>query len=474
LNDDDLKALIDDPAMRRTVSAVEVVEAVLARIARDGDRLAAFITVTPEAALAQARAVDQRRTREGRAGALDGLPIAIKDNIDVAGVRCTAGSAWFAERVATSDAEVTRLLRQAGAVIVAKTNMHELAYGATTVNPHFGACRNPWDVTRVPGGSSGGSGAALGADLCFAALGTDTGGSVRIPAALNGVTALRPTYGSVSNRGVLPISPSLDTVGTMARSAVDVAVLARVIAGYDLRDPYAVAPPAGAARLRPAQATGNSGRPLDGLRVGVARGFFFANVADSVATNALAAADVLSDLGTSTTEIDTSGAERARDDAAELIRAEALALHEDRLRERGDEIGADVRERFELGRDSTGVQVARALDRMRRWQARMREAFVEVDVILTPTTPDVAPRIDDGHMIALTAELTRLTYPWSLGWLPAISFPSGLDGQGLPTGVQLAAAPWRDGLLLDVAREFQRVTSFHLQRPPAVYPAGAR
>jgi len=474
LNDADLQALVDDPAIRRDVSAVELVESVLARIDRHGDRLAAFITVMPEAALAQAREVDQRRAREGRAGALDGLPIALKDNIDVAGVRCTAGSAWFADRVAARDAEVTRLLRDAGAVIVAKTNMHELAYGATTVNPHFGACRNPWDLTRVPGGSSGGSGAALGADLCFAALGTDTGGSVRIPAALNGVTALRPTYGSVSNRGVLPISPSLDTVGAMARSAVDVASVAGVLAGFDLRDPYAVAPPAVAARLHPVGSADNADRPLEGLRVGVARGFFFAGVADSVAANARAAGDILSELGASTSEIDTSAAERARDDAAELIRAEALALHEERLSERGDEIGADVRERFELGRDSTGVQVARALDRMRHWQAHMREAFEDVDVILTPTTPDVAPRGEDGHMIALTAALTRFTYPWSLAWLPAISFPSGLDGQGLPTGVQLAAAPWRDGLLLDVAREFQRVTSFHFQRPPAVYPAGAR
>jgi aspartyl-tRNA(Asn)/glutamyl-tRNA(Gln) amidotransferase subunit A len=472
LNDADLQALVDDPALRRDVSAVELVESVLARIDRDGDRLAAFITVMPETALAQAREVDERRAQDGRAGALDGLPIAIKDNIDVAGVRCTAGSAWFADRVPTRDAEVTRRLREAGAVIVAKTNMHELAYGATTVNPHFGACRNPWDLTRVPGGSSGGSGAALGADLCFAALGTDTGGSVRIPAALNGVTALRPTYGSVSNRGVLPISPSLDTVGAMARSAIDVAALARVIAGFDLRDPYSVAPPAPATRSQPPPNT--SERPLDGLRIGVARGFFFERVADAVATNARAAADILSELGASSTEIDTSSAERARDDAADLIRAEALALHEDRLEERGDEIGADVRERFELGRDSTGVQVARALDRMRHWQARMREAFIDVDVILTPTTPDVAPRSDDGHMIALTAELTRLTYPWSLAWLPAISFPSGLDGQGLPTSVQLAAAPWRDGLLLDVAREFQRVTSLHLRRPPGVGAAEPR
>lgn len=477
MNDADLQALIDEPARRGEVSAVELTEAVLARIASDAERLATFITVTGDDALAQARAIDDRRARDGRTGALDGLPIAIKDNIDVAGVRCTAGSAWFAGRVPDRDAEVTRKLREAGAVIVAKTNMHELAYGATTLNPHYGLCRNPWDITRVAGGSSGGSGAALGADLCFAALGTDTGGSVRIPAALNGVTALRPTYGSVSNRGVLPISPSLDTVGAMARSAVDVASLARVIAGYDLRDPYAVAPPASpeqTALAVSAQVPTGSGGPLDGLRVGVARGFFFDGVGDAMAANARAAVDTLVGLGAWASEIDMSDAGRARDDCAELIRAEALALHERRLERYGDAIGADVRERLELGRESTGVQVARALDRMRHWQARMREAFLEVDVILTPTTPDVAPRSDDGHMIALTAELTRLTYPWSLGWLPAISFPSGVAEEGLPTAVQLAAAPWQDELLLLIAKEFQRVTSFHLRRPPRVEAAAPR
>ena len=276
------------------------------------------------------------------------------------------------------DAVVTRRLRAAGAAIVGKTNMHELAYGATTANPHFGTCANAWDASRVCGGSSGGSGVALGADLCLAALGTDTGGSVRIPAALNGVTALRPTYGSVSNRGVLPITPSLDTVGAMARSALDTAAVARAIAGYDRHDPYAVAPPG--LERRPAPV----GRPLHGLRVAVADGYFFDDVSVSVTANAHAAAGVLRELGAKLERIDTAAARRATADCSLLIRAEALALHERRLARDAESLGEDVRRRLELGRDVTGVQVARALDRMRHWQARMRVALDRVDMILTP------------------------------------------------------------------------------------------
>ena len=382
----------------------------------------------------------------------------------MSGVAATAGSAWFRDRVPRRDAVVTRRLKAAGAVIVGKTNMHELAYGATTDNPHFGTCANAWDAGRVGGGSSGGSGVALGADLCLAALGTDTGGSVRIPAALNGVSALRPTYGSVSNRGVLPITPSLDTVGAMARSALDTASVARAIAGYDRHDPYAIAPPAAGRRAAPA------GGPLKGLRVAIADGYFFDDASAAVTDNAQAAAEVLAQLGATLERIDTAAARRATVDCSLLIRAEALALHERRLTRDGASLGEDVRRRLELGRDVTGVEVARALDRMRHWQARMRVALERVDLILTPTTPEVAPPLAGAETIATTAHLTSLTYPWSLAGLPAISLPSGSGEHGLPTGVQLTAAPWRDELLLEVGIAFQEVTRFHRERPPVPGP----
>ncbi len=493
MNDSDLRTLIDEPARRQEVTAVELVEAVLARIDAHR-RLGAFITLTPEAALAGAREADLRRARGAIRGPLDGLPVAIKDNIDVAGVPATAGSGWFRDRVPRRDAVVVRRLRAAGAALVGKTNMHELAYGATNANPHFGSCGNAWDSERVPGGSSGGSGAALGADLCLAALGTDTGGSVRIPAALNGVTALRPTYGSVSNRGVLPISPSLDTVGSMARSAYDVGVLARVLTGYDPRDPYAAVPPMrdpdGPGALGLPRALGDpwalgdpqvlgdprpldGPRPLHGLRVAVARGFFFDDVSPMVAANAHAAADVLAELGAELEEIDTADARRATADCSVLIRAEALAVHERRLARDAEGLGEDVRRRLELGRTVTGVEVARALDRMRRWQMRMRAALARVDLILTPSAEVVAPRRGGADMIATTAHLTRLAYPWSLAGLPAISLPSGLGEHDLPTGVQLTAAPWRDERLVSVGVAFQALTSFHRRRPPGPVPSRA-
>jgi aspartyl-tRNA(Asn)/glutamyl-tRNA(Gln) amidotransferase subunit A len=452
--------LIDEPELRSEASAVELTQALLERI--DGaSEINAFITVTPDLALADAARMDKLSARGESAGPLHGMPIALKDNIDLAGVRCTAGSDWFRDRVPDRDAETTRLLRTAGAVIVGKTTLHEFAYGATNNNAHYGPCRNPWDLERVPGGSSGGSGAAVGADLCLGALGTDTGGSVRIPAALNGVTGMRHTYGSVSNRGVLPICASLDTVGPLARSAVDMARLSAVMAGYDWRDPYAIAPPANARlALEP-------GERLDGLRVAVASAFYFDDVEPAVGANARAAADVLAELGAQIVEIDVSDSKEAMERTTLFSRAEALALHRERLEQDPSRFGDDVRRRLELGYEISGFEVAEALEYMRRYRVRMLEAFETTDMILTPTAPSVAPKIEGSEMIAATAHLTRFCYAWSLAWLPAISLPCGLDENGMPTGVQLAAAPWRDGLLLRAGIAFQRVTDFHRARPPA-------
>ena len=455
----EIARLLDEPQLRAEVSVVELTAALLERI--EGTRgINAFITVTADRALADARRIDDARARGENPGPLGGMPIALKDNIDLAGAPATAGSDWFRTRVPDTDAEVARALRTAGAVVLGKVVLHELAYGATTVNPHFGACRNPWDLDRVPGGSSGGSGAAVAADLCLAALGTDTGGSVRIPGALNGVTGLRPTYGSVSNRGVLPISPSLDTVGPLARSAADVARVAAVIRGYDVHDPYAIDPPATAA-MAPEQ-----GARLDGVRIGIAERFFFEGLDPGVERNTRAAAAVLADLGAELREIDVADAEQAMEDCNTLIRAEALALHRERLEQDPSRFGDDVRRRLELGHLASGADVAASLDSMRRWHARMLDVFDEVDLILTPTTPDPAPRIDEVETISTTARLTRFCYPWSLAWLPAVSIPSGFDERGLPTGAQLAAAPWRDGLALRAAAAFQTVTAFHRERPP--------
>ena len=459
MNDAELRALIDEPARRREVSAAALTRALLERIEARNTRLNAFLAVTAEAAMRDAERIDRERAGGGDPGPLDGMPVAIKDNIDVAGTPATAGSAWFRERVPERDAEVVRRLRAAGAVVLGKTALHELAFGATTNNPHFGPCRNPWDPSRIPGGSSGGSGAALGDDLCIGALGTDTGGSVRVPAAFNGVSALRPTYGAISNRGVLSLSPSLDTVGPMARAIEDVERLAGVLIGHDREDPFAVEPPA--------RAADTGARSLRGARVGVPSTFFFGPpVEPDVAANARAAAAVLADLGASVEEIEIDGAERALADCAIVIRAEALAEHRERYERDGERLGEDVRRRLALGLEVSGVELAEALGRMRRWRRRMLAVFDAVDVILSPCAPVVAPPIESAETIATSAQVTRLCYPWSLAGLPCVAAPSGLDGAGMPTGLQLAAAPWRDGLALRAGAAYQRATAFHRRRPP--------
>jgi aspartyl-tRNA(Asn)/glutamyl-tRNA(Gln) amidotransferase subunit A len=453
-----LRELVDDPAARQEAPATELVELLLERIAGAAE-VNAYITVTADLARADAAASDERRARGASLGPLDGLPIAVKDNIDVAGVRATRGSRFFADRVPEEDAEVIRRLRAAGAVVIGKATLHEFAYGATTDNPHYGACRNPWDLDRVPGGSSGGSGAAVAADLCLAALGSDTGGSVRIPAALGGTSALRPTYGLVSTRGTWPISASLDTVGPMARSIADVAALLAVIAGYDRDDVHAVEHPY-------EDPVADLAGGVAGLRVGLPRTMFFKDLAPGIAESTQAVADVLADLGAQLVEVALDGAEEAMTTANALIRAEATGLHAERLATDPGSFGADVRRRLELGNAITGPQVGQALAVMREWRLRVLQAFDDVDLLLTPTTNATAPRREGADMIEVTAGLTRFTYPWSLAGLPAASVPSGLAPDGLPTGAQLAAAPWRDALVLRAGHAIQQVTDWHRLRPP--------
>ena len=453
-----LTKLIDDRGTRRDAGAEEMVEAALARITAVQPLINAYISIRAEEALAEARTVDARRRRGEAVGPLAGLPVAVKDNIDVAGSPATAGSAFFADRVPDTDAETVRRVRAAGGIVVGKTNLHEFAYGVTTNNPHYGAGRNPWDPSRIPGGSSGGSGAALGADTCVLALGTDTGGSVRIPAALNGVSALRPTYGWVSTRGSMPVSASLDTVGPMARSIRDVAALYAVMRGYDRADPWAIEPP-------PPRPAAGLDEGAAGLRIGVAGGFFEDDVEPDVTRLVRAAADRLSELGADVEDIVVDRVAEAVEMSNLLIRAEALSVHADRLETEPDRLGEDVRRRLELGRDVTGVDTARAVAAMRAWRVRMLELFDGLDLVLLPTTPGTAPPIAESEMISTTARLTRFTYPWSLAWLPACSVPCGLDGQGLPVGVQLVGAPWRDDVVLRGGAAYQDATDWHLRRP---------
>jgi aspartyl-tRNA(Asn)/glutamyl-tRNA(Gln) amidotransferase subunit A len=443
------------------IRSLDATETYLERIERIDGHVNAYLTVAAEQARERASEADDALERGQILGPLHGVPIALKDNIDTAGIQTTVGSAFFAGRVPDRDAEVARRLAEAGAVLLGKVTMHEFAYGATNQNPHFGDCRNPWDLERIPGGSSGGSGAAVAAGLCAAALGTDTGGSVRIPAALNGVSGLRPTTGRVSGRGIFPITWTFDTAGPLARSIEDAALVLSVIAGHDPEDPGSIEWPVD-------DLLGGLGEGVDGLRIGVPRNFFFEGVDTAVADRVREAAQVLARGGAAVEEIELPGAEQADETTTRMIWAEAYAIHRRRLEEQPDLFGEDVRRRLGLGADVSGADYAECRQWARQWRRSLEVVFRDLDLILTPAAETTAPRADDAEMIATTRRLTRLTYAWTLSGLPALSVPCGFDAAGLPIGLQLAAAPFCEATLVKAGAAYQLQTDWHLREPAAV------
>jgi aspartyl-tRNA(Asn)/glutamyl-tRNA(Gln) amidotransferase subunit A len=461
MTSDDLRTAIDDPGRRAETSAVELTEAFLARIEEVQPVINAFITTTPGLALEDARKVDERRAA-GEHLPLAGMPVSIKDNIDVGGVRTTVASKFFEDNVAELDAEVVRRIREAGAVIVGKAMLHEFVFGSTCVNPFYGNCLNPWDTNRIPGGSSGGSGAGIAADLAIGSLGSDTGGSVRIPAHLNGISALRPTFGSVSSRGAFPVGWTFDTIGPMARSMVDVAHLYAVMAGYDIDDPrstdHPIADPLGAL---------DSG--IKGVRIGVPSEFFFDGLEPGIERCVSDAADRFADLGADVFETSVPSSEEANDICSRIIRADALGLHHERYEKQRELFGEDIVRRLALGYEIPGWEFAEMVQWMYEWRREMRRLFHDkVDLVLTPTAAATAPLIDGAEMIATTAKLTRFTYPWSLAHMPAVSLPCGFADNGMPVGVQLGSDQWQEGLLLRAGVAYQGVTDWHRMRPPAL------
>ena len=453
MTDDDVVALVARPELRPEVPAVALAEAMLERLERLQSRLHAMITVTAPLALEGARRVDECRAR-GTTLPLDGLPVVIKDNIDVAGVPTTVGSRLFAGRVADADSEVTRRLRAAGAVILGKANMRELAFGATSRNEAFGHVVNPTAPDRIPGGSSGGSGAAVAADLCLAAIGTDTGGSIRLPASLCGVSGFRPTYGAVSNRGVQPVSWSLDTVGPLARAVTDVRAVLRVIAGFDLGDPYSV----------DVRLDFSGAEPVDRLRVGVVEALL--NGSDpAVAACVREVASILAELGVSLSSVDLPGAEQAVEACGHLIKAEALAVYRDALASQPEHLEEGTRRRLALAAELTASDLALVYDELHRWMRTTRGVLDEVDLLLLPTIPAEAPLAAGADTVETTATVVPHTHLLSLARVPSLSIPCGVTPHGAPAGAMLAAAWWRDGLVLRAGAAVQSVTDWHRRRP---------
>ena len=441
------------------LTARAAVEESLARIAALDGELNSFIGVRAEEALAEADALDGEEPR----GPLHGVPVAVKDVIDVAGARTTAASAILADNVAIEDATVVSRLRAAGAVVVGKLNTHEFAFGAMTTSPHFGPARNPWDTSRICGGSSGGSGGAAAARLVPATLGTDTAGSVRIPAAYCGVTGLRPTTGRVSNHGVVPVSFTLDTVGPLAPSAHDCALVLDAIAGLDPLDASTVDEPV------PSYAAALE-EGVDGLRVGLVTPLV--DRADPAIAEAVrTAVAILADAGAEVEETETPLLDEAGTILQLIMLPEASEVHLPWMRTRLEEYGADVRIRLLTGMMLPATSTATAR-RARRWYCdALGEVLDRYDLLVAPQMLAQPPRIGEdtvtvgGEEVLYRLSVIPTNSPWTLAGLPVASVPCGF-AEGLPVGLAVIGSRFAEATVLRAAHAYQRVTDWHERRPP--------
>jgi aspartyl-tRNA(Asn)/glutamyl-tRNA(Gln) amidotransferase subunit A len=420
---------------------VAAVEASLAAIARHDDRLRACIHVRAAPARTEARAL----AAAGPAGRpLYGWTVAVKDNTDVAGTVRTDGLPGPHPPAATRDAEAVRRLRAAGAIVVAKANLEELSFAATTQNRTWGRCRNPWDPERIPGGSSGGSAVAVASGFTDLALGTDTGGSIRNPASLCGITGLRPSHGAVPSAGVTPLSPDFDVVGPLARSAAELRVAFAALAGAPPPEPV----PAGG---------------LAGVRVGVPDAFFFDDLDPAVAAGVDGLLGALRAAGAILRPVALPGAERTPPALAVLLNGSAARIHRAALDD--PRVDEQIKERLRLGvacsaADRDGARVVSD-----RWRATLAAAFAQVDVLVVPATPAPAPLIGGGSMVVVSRGVNRNNAAWSLAGVPALALPCAPGPQGLPVGAQLVAPAGSDAALLTYGAVLQAGTDWHRARP---------
>ncbi len=444
---------------RREISPVEITRGCLERIEALNPSLNAFITVMGDSSAAEARAAVEEIGRGKWRGPLHGIPVALKDLIDTAGVRTTSASALHANRVPTEDAEVVRRLRQAGAVIVGKTNLHEFAYGGSSLISQFGDVHNPWDIGKITGGSSGGSAAAIPSGMACAAIGTDTAGSIREPAALCGCVGLKPTYGRVSSRGVIPLSTSLDHVGPMTASVQDAAIVLQAIAGYDPDDICSAEAPVidyVSAMKQDAKA----------LRVGIPREYFYEDLDPEVNS---AIEHALMGIRTLVAEVKEIELDVPTDRM--LQAAESYAYHAENVTKSAELYQAETLRRIRTGENVTApeyIQKRRQLEEARR---KIRQAFAEVDLLVTPTTPMPAPSISELRANAdalrpAELKLLRNTRPFNVWGVPAISIPCGFTQTGLPIGLQIAGPHWREDLVLRLAHAYEQATAWHKRSCP--------
>ena len=449
----------------RELSPVDVVEAHLNRIEDTDGRLNSFITLLADQANLAARAAEVEIEGRINRGPLHGVPIGLKDLYYTKGIRTTMGSKVLAEFVPDYDATVTRCFYDAGAILMGKLQMHEFALGGTSLNPHYGPAHNPWDITRITGGSSGGSGSAVAAGQVMGALGSDTGGSVRIPAGLCGITGLKPTFGRVSRHGVYPLAWSLDTVGPMTRTAEDAALIMNAIAGHDPQDP--------ASADRPSEDfTQDLEEGVKGLRIGIPREYFFDIIDPEVEAAVRQAANVLDGLGAKVEEVSIPALDLPVSISSPILSAEAAEALMDHMRDRPDDLDPQVLNRLKVGAAIPAVQYLKAQRARTAFNRQIADQMKQVDLLLSATEPAGAPPIDAETMrVGDTEELvgamvSRLTRPYNIGGLPAITVPCGFTSEDLPIGLQLAGRAFADSLVLRAAHAYQQATDWHTRRPP--------
>jgi aspartyl-tRNA(Asn)/glutamyl-tRNA(Gln) amidotransferase subunit A len=432
----------------RRFSAVELANTAMARIDRNDPSLRAFITITGEQALEQARQADRELAMGQDRGPLHGIPVGLKDLFGTRGVRTTAGSKVYEHFVPERDATVVEKLAAAGAVVMGKLNMHELAYGITSANPHFGVVRNPWNPQHSPGGSSGGSGAAVATQMVFMAMGSDTGGSIRIPASFCGTVGLKPTYGRVSRFGVLPLGFSLDHAGPLTRSVRDAALTLNAIAGHDPRDP-------GSSRRPVLDFMPDEDCSIRGLRIGFPESFFFEHLHEDVESAVRGALARAGSLGAVIKPVQLPDMAALNAIARIVLLSEASAVFEPHMENRA-QFGPDVLALLDQGRLVPATDYVNAQRLRRKMRREFDQVWKEVDCLIAPATPSPAPRIGDttirlgGRDEDVRLATTRLVRGVNALGFPALSLPCGLSASGLPVGLQLIGPAFEEALLLRI------------------------
>jgi aspartyl-tRNA(Asn)/glutamyl-tRNA(Gln) amidotransferase subunit A len=447
------------------LSPVELTEATLRRIEEVDPQLNSFVHVSGEQALAAARAAEAAIAAGYHLGPLHGTTIALKDLVGVRGEASSAGSKVLRDHVPTEDATITARLRAAGAIFVGRLNMHEFAYGVTTNNPHYGAARNPWDTGRTPGGSSGGSGAAVAARLCCGAIGTDTGCSIRLPAAFNGIAGIRPTIGRVSNYGITPLAWTLDTAGPMCRTVEDCALMLAAIAGFDVKDRQTANVPVPSYR-------DDLERGLTGVRIALIEDFSLTGLQAGVASAVEAAVRELEAGGAQIREVPMTDLEPSISALLTVDIAEPAAYHAAWLRERPQDYGDDVRALLEVGE----LYLATHYIQAQRYRTLLRDQFDDIlrdfDAILTPNVPFTAPPVgatevtlESGEVLDIISAVMRYNALPPLVGLPAISVPCGFADDGLPVGMQLTGRAFDEGTLFRIGHAYEQTTDWHRRAP---------